>query len=285
MIDLKIARGEIAAMVSGSEIYRVKITIVAARQDKWKALCAECAGSIDSLVELLQGKFSKSVMEKVCSPQTGLFPSPKEIKLSCSCPDWAVMCKHVAAVLYGVGARLDTAPEMLFGLRGVDHNELVTKASEGLPLSRKASSSKRVMSASDDLGAIFGLEMADGDAGELEPVAKAPVKKAAVKKTAVKKAPAKKAAAKPVAKSPVKKAAAPAPVAKAPVKKAAAPAPVTKEPVKKAVAPTPVAKAPAKKAVAPKAVVKPTVAKATVAKAVIATAKAKTPTKAASRKK
>ena len=59
-------------------------------------------------------------MERVCLRDKGLFPSPKDIKLSCSCPDWADMCKHVAAVLYGVGARLDASPELLFTLRGLD---------------------------------------------------------------------------------------------------------------------------------------------------------------------
>jgi uncharacterized Zn finger protein len=160
VVDLKIARGEIAAKVSGSEIYTVRIAIEPASPAVWKAMCKDCAGSIDSLVELLQGRFSKGVMERVCLPGKGLFPSPKEIELSCSCPDWADMCKHVAAVLYGVGARLDASPELLFTLRGVDHTELLAKAGEGLPLARKPVSSKRVM-AGGDLGAIFGVEMAE----------------------------------------------------------------------------------------------------------------------------
>ena len=108
----------------------------------------------------LQGRFSKGVMERVCLPGTGLFPTPKEIKLSCSCPDWADMCKHVAAVLYGVGARLDASPELLFILRGVDHAELVAKAGEGLPVAKRPISCKRVM-AGGDLGALFRVEMAE----------------------------------------------------------------------------------------------------------------------------
>ena len=160
VVDLKIAPGEITAMVSGSEVYTVRIAVNAASPPLWKALCEDCAGSINSLVELLQGRFSKGVMERVCLPGTGLFPTPQEIKLSCSCPDWADMCKHVAAVLYGVGARLDASPELLFILRGVDHAELVAKAGEGLPAATKPISSKRVM-AGGDLGALFGVEMAE----------------------------------------------------------------------------------------------------------------------------
>src|SRR6202034_2630588 len=84
-----------------------------------------CSGKIGSLLELLQGRLSTNVMTVVTDRHEGLFPQPSEIKLDCSCPDWAVMCKHVAAVLYGVGARLDTKPELLFILRGVDHEELI----------------------------------------------------------------------------------------------------------------------------------------------------------------
>ncbi len=193
--DLKIARGEIAALVSGSEIYKVRITIAPASQPVWKALCKDCAGSIDSLVELLQGRFSKGVMERVCLPDKGLFPSPKEIGLSCSCPDWADMCKHVAAVLYGVGARLDASPELLFTLRGVDHTELLARAGEDLPLAKKPASSKRVM-AGGDLGAIFGLEIAETSSNADAPAPNAPAKKGQKEPAARAKVPAKAAAGK-----------------------------------------------------------------------------------------
>jgi uncharacterized Zn finger protein len=229
VIDLKIARSEICAMVSGSEIYTVRIAISALPQSKWKALCADCAGSVDSLVELLQGRFSKAVMERVCAPDKGLFPSPKEIKLSCSCPDWADMCKHVAAVLYGVGARLDASPELLFTLRDVNHAELVTRAGDGLQVPKAPASSKRVMNGGD-LGSIFGLEMAESEVGAKTAPAKAPAKKKAVAKNAApnKAVAAKTGAAKAAAKAAV---AAKAPVkTKAPVKaKQPEPAPQTRQ--------------------------------------------------------
>ena len=116
VIDLQIAPGEIKALVSGSEIYKVTVKVAPVAKARWKSICKDCAGAIDSLVELLQGRFSKGVMERVCRQKTGLFPSPDEIQLSCSCPDWADMCKHVAAVLYGIGARLDQQPDLLFRL-------------------------------------------------------------------------------------------------------------------------------------------------------------------------
>src|SRR5918996_1204790 len=131
VIDLQIGGGIVAAPGSGSEIYQVKVNVAPVPTLHWGAICRDCAGSIDSLVELLQGRLSKGVMDRVCQQGSGLFPSPKEIKLSCSCPDWADMCKHVAAVLYGVGARLDASPELLFVLRKVDHLELIAGAVEG----------------------------------------------------------------------------------------------------------------------------------------------------------
>jgi uncharacterized Zn finger protein len=114
VIDLKITEGKVQAQVMGSSLYKVAVGVIAVPAKQWQCVSADCAGSIDSLVELLQGQFSKAVMERICRPSTGLFPAPQEIEFSCSCPDWASMCKHVAAVLYGVGARLDEQPELMF---------------------------------------------------------------------------------------------------------------------------------------------------------------------------
>jgi uncharacterized Zn finger protein len=156
VIDLQLTRGKVEALVSGSELYRVKIDIAVAAPARWKSICADCAGSVGSMVELLQGKFSKHVMERVCRQADGLFPAPKEIKMSCSCPDWAGMCKHVAATLYGVGARLDHDPDLLFTLRGVDRSELVSTGAD-LSITEAAAGSERVL-VGDDVAALFGLE-------------------------------------------------------------------------------------------------------------------------------
>jgi uncharacterized Zn finger protein len=125
---------------------------------RWKSLAKECTGSIASLVELLQGKLSKAVMERICQPKTGLFPAPQDIQLGCSCPDWAMMCKHVAAVLYGVGARLDAQPELLFTLRQVDANDLVTQAAELPVKTRKTPARSKVLDDSQ-LADVFGIVM------------------------------------------------------------------------------------------------------------------------------
>src|SRR5262245_17127737 len=160
VVDLQIAKGEVLAFVAGSELYKIKIGIAPVKPSHWKSICRDCAGSIDSLVELLQGRLAKGVMDRVCREGDGLFPSPGEIKLSCSCPDWADMCKHVAATLYGVGARLDETPHLLFVLRGVNEGDLFARTGEDISLSNAAPSKASVLSDSD-VAALFGLEMAD----------------------------------------------------------------------------------------------------------------------------
>jgi uncharacterized Zn finger protein len=156
VVDLQITPGTVAARVSGSSVYRITITVKPVPKAKWQQLCADCAGGIDSLVELLQGRFSKGVMDRLCRQGDGLFPVPKDIGFDCSCPDGATMCKHVAAVLYGVGARFDSKPELLFTLRQVDPAELLSKAGSGVVTAPAAG--ERTL-AGDDVGALFGLEM------------------------------------------------------------------------------------------------------------------------------
>jgi uncharacterized Zn finger protein len=158
VVDLQIGKGEVTALVAGSELYKIKISIAPVKPDRWKAICRDCAGSVSSLVELLQGRIAKSVMDRVCREGDGLFPVPKDIKLSCSCPDWASMCKHVAAALYGIGARLDERPQLLFVLRGVDENDMLAGAGQDLAISKSAPAAAKVLD-DDDVSALFGLEM------------------------------------------------------------------------------------------------------------------------------
>lgn len=190
VIDLQISPGTVTALVSGSEIYDVRINVAVVPRTRWRAICEDCTGAIDSLVELLQGQLSTSVMARLCQPKTGLFPAPNEISFQCSCPDWAWMCKHVAAVLYGIGARLDERPEFLFLLRRVDQQDLITKADAGLRPAKKGPVSAKVLD-TGDLSQIFGIEMAQSEAAPVsaarlvgparatKPVRPAPAKRAA----------------------------------------------------------------------------------------------------------
>jgi uncharacterized Zn finger protein len=176
VIDLKISPLKVRAMVSGSSIYKVSVGIAAVPKARWRAVCRDCAGGIDTLVELLQGRFSKAVMERLCRQDKGLFPRPSEIDFSCSCPDYASMCKHVAAVLYGIGSRLDQKPELLFHLRAVDENDLVAHIDTALPLAKKGPDAGKVLE-TDDLSALFGLDMAEGFAAGADLPAPQPARK------------------------------------------------------------------------------------------------------------
>jgi len=197
---LAVRKGRVDALVSGSEMYSVEVRIRPLGKRIWTAVRKRCAGRIGSLLELLRGDLSDQVMAIVTDRNTGLFPKPKEIEFSCDCPDWASMCKHIAAVLYGVGARLDSKPELLFRLRGVDQEELIAAdAEQAVSAVMTQGSSKRL--AQDGLGDVFGIELDHGAVGTKTPrraaKRKKTVRKKAVRKKVMRKtAPRKKTARK-----------------------------------------------------------------------------------------
>jgi uncharacterized Zn finger protein len=165
VIDLQIEPGRVTAIVSGSEIYNIEVKIKPLAPKTWRNIKAQCAGQIASIIELLQGRFNEGVMQIITRHEGGMFPSPAEISMDCSCPDWAGMCKHIAAVLYGVGARLDQQPELLFKLRKVDHVELIEQAGDVQAITRRRAGGKKTIAA-DKLADVFGIEL-DGQASEV----------------------------------------------------------------------------------------------------------------------
>jgi uncharacterized Zn finger protein len=191
---LEIKPGRIEAIVSGSSLYTVSVTIFPLAIHKWKAVKAACSGRIGSLIDLLRGKLDRGVMEVVSDRKEGLFPLPGEITFGCDCPDSAGMCKHIAAVLYGVGARLDHSPELLFHLRGVNHEELVDVSAVVTGVAKAGTSRRRI--AASGLADVFGVEMAE--TGEVEVGAAADTSTKRLKTTS-------KAADKSVPESPLQK--------------------------------------------------------------------------------
>ena len=168
VIDLKLETGKIVATVSGSSLYTVAIEIDAVKRDAWQAIQKDCAGGIGSRLDLLSGRLSEPVMARLCADRTGLLPAPSAIRFTCSCPDYAIMCKHVAAVMYGVGARLDHAPELLFTLRQVSADELLASAVSELS---STPSPTRVL-ADAGLAALFGIELTSSPVPAVRRVAK-----------------------------------------------------------------------------------------------------------------
>jgi uncharacterized Zn finger protein len=173
VVDLRIEAGRIDAQVSGTRLYSVEIGIARLPASRWRALARACTGRIGSLVGLLRGELPDEVMRLVTDRREGLFPEPGQLEIRCSCPDWATVCKHVAATLYGVGVRLDTRPELLFVLRGVDPQDLVEQASAGLA-APGAAATATLDAGTVDLAALFGIELV---AGPPAPVAKGRTRK------------------------------------------------------------------------------------------------------------
>lgn len=195
--NLTIEAGTISAVVAGSELYETAIHIQSLPKQRWQSIVQAGAGQVSSMLDLLAGKLGEGLLQLLSDPDDGLFPEPKEIRFDCSCPDFADMCKHVSAVLYGVGVKLDSQPALLFTLRQVDQAELLADASTSALTDLGTAEL-----ADTDLSALFGIDLG-GDIALPEEVTftePAPVKfaKKAPKKAA-KKAP-KKTAKKAVAK-------------------------------------------------------------------------------------
>jgi uncharacterized Zn finger protein len=200
---LAISNGKVEAIVTGSTLYNINITIKPLPKQKWDKIRQQCTGEIGSMLELLQGKLSNQVMQIVTDTDTGLFPNLGEIELSCDCPDWADMCKHIAAVLYGIGARLDHQPELLFLLRNVDHQALI---SAELDIhTATGGTGKRRRLASENLSDVFGVDIDEppkpvqrkpSSASKKTTTRKVATKKSVTKKGLIKKDVTKKSAAK-----------------------------------------------------------------------------------------
>jgi len=163
VLHLIIDQGKVTALVQGSTAkpYEVVIKIKAIQQEHWRAIKQECEGQLKSLQDLLDGKFPKPLGEIFFAKGKGLFPSPQDISFDCSCPDWASMCKHIAAALYGIGARFDQDSSLFFRLRGAETGDLVAKAVKGkrgrLLAKTQVKSAKVITDA--DLSGIFGIDL------------------------------------------------------------------------------------------------------------------------------
>ncbi len=162
VLHLELSAGKIVALVAGTDLYEVAITVAPLPEARRRRIRETCAGRIDSLLELLSGRLDAGVMDQVTDPRDGLMPQRQELELKCSCPDWAVMCKHLVAAITAVGLRLDQEPELLFRLRGLDPGDLVAG---GAVVIAGGEAALGTTLADEDLGGIFGIEV------DLAPVA------------------------------------------------------------------------------------------------------------------
>ena len=174
--------GHLTALVAGSQgqPYEVNVTVRPLPASQWKAIKAASQGRIASMLDLLAGKFPADIMKRAADPENGLFPKLGELKFSCSCPDWAQMCKHVAAALYAFGHRLDQSPELLFLLRGVDPAELIDLQN----MAEAATGGDASPLKDESLSAIFGIELDLGNAEICQKTSRARAKKVVSRKAA-----------------------------------------------------------------------------------------------------
>lgn len=163
VLDLKINPGEVTSLVQGSRSQPYKVAIKIGPLDKgaWNEIKKHCEGKIESLQEFIEGRFPRDLIEIFTAKGEGLFPSPKEIKFNCSCPDWASMCKHVAATLYGVGVKLDDDPKLFFLLRKAKMDDLITEALRDKSKKMLKKAEKMTSRVIDDLeaGKMFGIDI------------------------------------------------------------------------------------------------------------------------------
>ena len=155
--NFTIETGTVRAEVAGSDLYDVTITMALLAPSTWLNIKAQCSGQVGSLLDLLSGKLGDSVMKIVTDPETGLFPQRGEIKHRCTCPDYADLCKHQAAVMYAIGVRFDQDPRCFFELRGVDPSELIASSAHALDYASLPHDSGL---AGEDLSALFGIDLA-----------------------------------------------------------------------------------------------------------------------------
>jgi len=218
VLDLRIQPGKVIAQVLGSRSkpYSIEIDIDPVPEIQWEKLKRSCEGKLASMATLLAGKIPVEMQEALTKKGSGLFPSPKEIKFKCNCPDWASMCKHIAAVLYGIGSRLDDDPALFFILRKVHVDDLVSELVNDRTrsmLGKAKKKTERVIEDSD-IAAMFGIDMeqevqqvkkkpAQKRVAKKQPVQKKTIKKETVQNKAVEKKPAQKKTAR--AKAPAKK--------------------------------------------------------------------------------
>ncbi len=127
VLDIRVAPGLVSAKVSAEELYEIELRLAPPDEERVEALATLCAGKIDSLLSLLEGRVDEALLQQLCDPDNGLLPDARDWHISCSCPDWSDPCPHAAAAMYALGVLLDSQPELLFTLRSIDSASLLRK--------------------------------------------------------------------------------------------------------------------------------------------------------------
>ena len=147
VLHVDIQPGSISALVSAEEVFEVELKLESLDEERLDRLAATCSGHIDSLLSLMQGKVDEAVLQQLCHPENGLLPTPEEWHMHCTCPDWAEPCPHAAAAIYAAGCLIDEKPELLFTLRGIQSEALLSAPAPANEID------------ADKLSAMFGIDL------------------------------------------------------------------------------------------------------------------------------
>lgn len=148
VLDVRVTPGRAEALVSADELYEVELRLSPPEEEQVEHLATLCAGKIDTLLSLLEGRVDEALLQQLCDPENGLLPDARDWHISCSCPDWAEPCPHAAAVMYALGVLLDSQPELLFTLRSIDPAVLIRRPQQATACFDAAS-----------LSATFGIDL------------------------------------------------------------------------------------------------------------------------------
>ena len=147
VLHVDIQPGSISALVSAEEVFEVELKLESLDEERLERLAATCSGHIDSLLSLMQGKVDEAVLLQLCHPENGLLPTPEDWRMHCTCPDWAEPCPHAAAAIYAAGCLIDEKPELLFTLRGIQPEALLSAPAPTNEID------------ADKLSAMFGIDL------------------------------------------------------------------------------------------------------------------------------
>lgn len=139
VISLDIAAGSVTASVQGSRArpYRVRIGIAAYGKAEWAAVEEALAGNAWYVASLLAGEMPADIEDLFTAVGLSLFPrDADELSLDCSCPDWEVPCKHLAAVFYLLAEQFDDEPFRILAWRGREREDLLGRMHEADSSSR-----------------------------------------------------------------------------------------------------------------------------------------------------
>ena len=134
VLSLEEGKGQVKAKVQGSQRtpYKVTIELTPLSEKDWAKVLAALAERPYFVAQLLAGEMPQEIQEAFQAAKLDLFPGRRELSQDCSCPDWADVCKHLAAVHYILAERFDEDPFLLFRLRGKTQDAVLAALGDGL---------------------------------------------------------------------------------------------------------------------------------------------------------